>query len=58
LLLQGCLLQTHYAKLYVLSISDIYFLTFSKVISLISPSDKLHLSLFYPSSLCIMPRHS
>ena len=47
LLLQGCLLQTRYTYLYVLSMSGIYFL---KVIFLLLPFEKLHL-LFYLSIL-------
>ena len=51
LLLQGCSLQTRYAKLYALSMSGVYFLKFLKVIFLLSPFEKLHHSLFYLSIL-------
>ena len=34
---QGCLLQTGYAQLYALSMSDIYFLKFLNVIFLLLP---------------------
>ena len=51
LLLQGCSLQTRYAQLYALSMSGVCFLTFLKVIFLLSPFENLHHSLFYLSTL-------
>jgi len=51
LLLQGCLIQTRYAKWYALSINGVGCLKFLKVIFLFSPFEKFNLSLFYPSIL-------
>ena len=47
LLLQACLLQTHYAYHYALSMSGVYFLKFVKLIFLLSPFERLHHSVHF-----------